>query len=59
MRAALTADAVQAIGRALGTLAAERGDPEVMIGRDDRPESPALSEARGTHVRVNQRSRPI
>ena len=41
----LTADAVQAIGRALGTLAAERGDPEVMIGRDDRPESPALSEA--------------
>ncbi len=41
----LTPDAIQAIGRALGTLAAERGDAEVMIGRDDRPESPALSEA--------------
>jgi phosphomannomutase / phosphoglucomutase len=48
----LTPEVVEAIGRALGTLAAEQGDREVMIGHDARPDSPDLSEALTAGIRA-------
>lgn len=41
----LTPDVVRAIGQAVGSLAAERGETSVAVGRDGRLSSPALGEA--------------
>jgi phosphomannomutase/phosphoglucomutase len=41
----LTADAVRAIGAALGTEAAERSVPSIAVGRDGRLSGPALRDA--------------
>ena len=47
----LTPEIVQAIGRALGTLAQERGRDELVIGRDGRLSGPELCHALGIGIR--------
>lgn len=47
----LSADAAQAIGQALGSAALAAGDRTLMIGRDCRPSSPALSAALAAGIR--------
>ncbi|MBA1148502.1 phosphomannomutase/phosphoglucomutase [Ectothiorhodospiraceae bacterium WFHF3C12] len=41
----LTADVVRALGQAIGTEAASRGEQRVVVGRDGRVSSPELAEA--------------
>ena len=48
----LSADAVQAIGQALGSAAVAAGDRTLMIGRDSRPSSPELSAALAAGIRA-------
>jgi phosphomannomutase/phosphoglucomutase len=47
----LTPEIVRAIGRALGTLAQERGRDELVIGRDGRLSGPELCRALGEGIR--------
>jgi phosphomannomutase / phosphoglucomutase len=49
----LTPEIVQAIGRALGTLAQERGRDELVIGRDGRLSGPGLGRALGEGIRAS------
>ncbi len=48
----LTPDVVRAIGQAVGSLAAERGETSVAVGRDGRLSSPALGEALKAGIRA-------
>jgi phosphomannomutase/phosphoglucomutase len=48
----LTADVVRAVGRALGTLARERGRDTIAIGRDGRLSGPELAVALGEGIRA-------
>ncbi len=48
----LTPAIVEAIGRALGSVARERGVTEIVIGRDGRLSGPALIEALGNGMRA-------
>jgi len=49
----LTAEVVQAIGQALGTLAQERGRDAMVVGRDGRLSGPELSRALGEGIRAS------
>ena len=49
----LTAPIVQAVGRALGTLAQERGRDTLVVGRDGRLSGPALAGALSTGIRAS------
>jgi len=48
----LSREAMHAIGQAIGSEAAARGDRDLMVGRDCRPTSPALSEALMAGIRA-------
>ncbi|MDX9718852.1 MAG: phosphomannomutase/phosphoglucomutase, partial [Thauera sp.] len=48
----LTPDAVRAIGHALGSEAAARGQKAIAVGRDGRLSGPALSGALGEGIRA-------
>ncbi len=48
----LTPEVVRAIGQAVGSLAAERGETEVIVGRDGRLSSPTLGEALKAGIRA-------
>jgi len=48
----LTPEVVRDIGQAIGSLAAERGETEVIVGRDVRLSSPALCEALKAGIRA-------
>ena len=48
----LTPDVVRDIGQAVGSLAAERGEHSVAVGRDGRLSSPTLGEALKTGIRA-------
>ncbi len=48
----LTPEVVRAIGQAVGSLAAERGETEVIVGRDGRLSSPALCDALKAGIRA-------
>ena len=48
----LTPEIVRTVGRALGTLAAERGRDTLVIGRDGRLSGPALSAALADGIRA-------
>ena len=48
----LTPDAVRLIGQAVGSLAAERGETQVIVGRDGRLSSPVLCEALKVGIRA-------
>ena len=45
-------DGVRLIGRAVGSLAAERSETQVIVGRDGRPSSPVLCEALKVGIRA-------
>ncbi|MFO7642170.1 MAG: hypothetical protein R6X17_13160 [Candidatus Competibacteraceae bacterium] len=48
----LTPEVVRDIGQAVGSLAAERGETEVIVGRDGRLSSPTLCEALKAGIRA-------
>jgi phosphomannomutase/phosphoglucomutase len=48
----LTPDGVRLIGQAVGSLAAERGETQVIVGRDGRLSSPVLCEALKVGIRA-------
>ena len=48
----LTPDGVRLIGQAVGSLAAERGETQVIVGRDGRLSSPVLCEALKVGIRT-------
>lgn len=48
----LTPDVVRDIGQAIGSLASERGETAVIVGRDGRLSSPALCQALKTGIRA-------
>lgn len=48
----LTPEVVRAIGQAVGSLAADHGETEVIVGRDGRLSSPLLCEALKTGIRA-------
>lgn len=48
----LTVEVVRDIGQAVGSLAAERGETQVIVGRDGRLSSPALCDALKTGIRA-------
>ncbi|MBS1220481.1 MAG: phosphomannomutase/phosphoglucomutase, partial [Proteobacteria bacterium] len=48
----LTAEVARVIGQAVGSLAAERGENQVIVGRDGRLSSPALCDALKAGIRA-------